>query len=118
MAKRFIDTELFNDKWFMSLKKDSKLFWIYLITSCNHAGIIEFNEPLIKFQTGLNSLNTVIKELDNRLITLDNDYYFIPNFLEYRYNNLPDSKVRSQQSAMNILRKFNGMKKNKQLLKG
>lgn len=106
MAKRFIDTELFNDKWFMSLKKDSKLFWIYLITSCNHAGIIEFNEPLIKFKTGLNSLDTVIKDLDNRLIPLDNDYYFVPKFLEYQYNNFPNSKVRSQQSAINILRRF------------
>lgn len=106
MAKRFIDTELFNDKWFMLLKKDSKLFWIYLITSCNHAGIIEFNEPLIKFKTGLNSLDTVIKDLDNRLIPLDNDYYFVPKFLEYQYNNFPNSNVRSQQSAINILRKF------------
>jgi hypothetical protein len=106
MAKRFIDTNIFDDKWFMLLKKDSKLFWIYLITNCNHAGIIEFNEPLIKFKTGLNSLETVIKELDNRLIMLENDYYFIPKFLEYQYNNFPNSNVRSQISAINILRKF------------
>lgn len=107
MAKRFIDTELFNDKWFMSLKKDAKLFWIYLITSCNHAGIIEMNEPLMKLQTGINSLQTVIKELENRLIPLENDYYFIPKFLEYQYNKFPNSKVRAQKSAIDLLIRFN-----------
>lgn len=106
MAKRFIDTGIFTDKWFMSLTKDSKLFWIYLITNCNHAGIIEINEQLAKFQTGIKSLETVIKELDKRLHRLENDYFFIPKFLEYQYNNFPNSGVRAQKSAIDILIKF------------
>lgn len=106
MAKRFIDTDLFSDKWFMSLKKDAKLFWIYLISSCNHAGIIEVNEPLVKLQTGINSLETVIKELGNRLIPLKNDYFFLPKFLEYQYPKFPNSKVRAQKSAIEILMRF------------
>jgi len=106
MAKRFIDTEIFNDKWFMSLSKDSKLFWIYLMTNCNHAGIIELNEPLIKLQTDIRDLQRVIKGLGNRLVTLKNDYYFIPKFLMYQYNGFPNSNVRAQQSAIDILVKF------------
>lgn len=106
MAKRFIDTEIFTDKWFMSLSKDSKLFWIYLMTNCNHAGIIELNEPLIKLQTDIRDLQRVIEELGNRLVTLSQDYYFIPKFLIYQYNGFPNSNVRAQQSAIDLLRKF------------
>ncbi len=107
MAKRFIDTGLFDDSWFMDLTKECKLFWIYCITKCNHAGIIELNERLVKFQTGINSLETVVKGLGNRLVSVKEKYYFIPKFLEYQYPNFPNSKVKSQKSAMDILDKFN-----------
>lgn len=90
----------------MSLKKDAKLFWIYLITSCNHAGIIELNEPLIKLQTGIGNLETVIKELDNRLVTLNDDYIFMPKFIEYQYPKFPNSKVKAQKSVIDILIRY------------
>lgn len=107
MAKRFIDTQLFDDPWYMDLSKDSKIFWIYLITKCNHAGIIELNERLFKFQTGLKCMQTVIKELGNRLVSVRDQYFFIPKFLDFQYPNFPNSKVKSQKSALDILIKFN-----------
>jgi len=107
MAKRFIDTGLFDDSWFMNLTNECKLFWIYCITKCNHAGIIELNGRLVKFQIGINSIETVIKGLGNRLVSVKEKYYFIPKFLEYQYPNFPNSKVKSQKSAMDILSKFN-----------
>ena len=104
MAKRFIDTKIFDDSWFMELSLESKLLWIYLITKCNHAGIIEYNKKLWEFHTGLNSLETVIKELTNRLVSVnDSKYYFIPKFITYQYPNFPNSKVRAQDSAIKIL---------------
>jgi len=106
MAKRFIDTGLFDDPWFMDLSKDAKIFWVYCITKCDHAGIIELNERLFKFQTGLKSMQTVIKELSNRLIMVNEQYYFIPKFIVFQYPNFPNSKVRSQKSAIDILNKF------------
>ena len=48
MAKRFIDTEIFNDDWFMELSKDAKLFYIFYITNCDHAGILKLNLYNIK----------------------------------------------------------------------
>lgn len=106
MAKRFIDTSLFDDSWFMSLSKDGKIFWLYLITKCDHAGIIELNEILAKVQTGLKSLLTVTKELDNRLIKLRDNYYFIPKFIDFQYPKFPQSNVRQQESAIKRLCEF------------
>jgi len=44
MAKRFIDTNYFNDPFVLSLKPDDKLLYIYLWTICDHAGIFEIND--------------------------------------------------------------------------
>lgn len=107
MAKRFIDTGLFDDKWFSDLTKDQKLLWIYLFTKCNHAGIIEYNQKLWEFQTELKGLDTLMEGLGNRLVTVRNgEYYFIPKFLKYQYPKFPNSKVKSQASALKLLDEF------------
>jgi len=91
MAKRFIDTALFDDSWFMDLSVENKLFFVYLITNCDHAGIIDLNLKLAEFKTGikglLNSFQTVSKEFGNRLIFLRDNYYFVPKFIKYQYPN-------------------------------
>lgn len=105
MAKRFIDTDLFDDPWFMDLSKDGKIFWIYLLTKCDHAGVIDLNKKLAQFQTDINCLDTVIEELGNRLVTVREQLYFIPKFLEFQYPGFPGSKAKAQISALEILRK-------------
>ncbi len=106
MAKRFIDTGLFDDDWFMDLSKDAKLLWIYFITKCDHAGTIKLNEKLCKVQTDIKDLESIIKQLGNRLVTVSEHIYFIPKFIEYQYPGFPNSKVRQQQSAVEILVKY------------
>jgi hypothetical protein len=116
MAKRFIDTGLFEDAWFLDLSKDCKLLWVYLITKCDHAGIIEFNPKLWQFHTGIKGIETVIKGLTNRLIRVNESYFFIPKFLSYQYPGFPNSKVRAQISAIKILIKFNLFDEEKETL--
>lgn len=108
MSKRFIDTGLFDDPWFMDLSKDAKLLWIYMITRCDHAGIIELNKRLVIFQTDIKDLDTLIKELGNRLITLNEQLtvFFIPKFIEFQYPNFPQSNVKQQQGAIKQLEKY------------
>jgi len=107
MSKRFIDTNLFSDEWFMDLSKDGKLLWLYLITNCDHAGLISINAKLCRFQTGIKSLETTYKELGNRLVTISKGFIFIPKFITFQYPNFPYSKVRAQVSAINRLKEFN-----------
>ena len=106
MAKRFIDTGLFDDDWFMDLSKDAKLLWIYLITRCDHAGILKLNEKLCKVQTDIKDLNITIKQLGNRLVTVKEHLYFIPKYIEFQYPGFPNSRVRQQISAVDILIKY------------
>lgn len=104
MAKRLIDTNLFADEWFSELSKDEKLFFIYFITNCDHAGVLKLNKKLCEFQTGVKS-ERVIEGLGNRLVRV-NDALFMPKFLAFQYPGFPNSKVRAQDSAMKILENF------------
>jgi len=106
MAKRFIDTGIFDDTWFMDLSKDAKIAWLYLITKCDHAGIIEINEKLIVLQTGIKSWSTVRQELNSRLINLRDKYFFIPKFIQFQYPNFPKSNVNQQSGAIKRLCEF------------
>jgi hypothetical protein len=106
MAKRFIDTGIFDDAWYMDLSKDGKILWLYFITKCDHAGMLNLNIKLCKVQTGINDIPTVIKELGNRLVTVSQLLYFIPKFIEFQYPNFPNSNVKQQASAIEILSKY------------
>lgn len=106
MAKRFIDTGIFDDTWFMDLSKDGKITWLYLITKCDHAGIIEINEKLLKVQTGINSWATVCQEFRGRLFNIRDAYYFIPKFIQFQYPGFPKSNVNQQAGAIKRLTEF------------
>ena len=105
MAKRFIDTGLFDDDWFMELAKDAKILWIYFLTKCDHAGLIKLNPKLCEIQTGVKDISGTIKQLGNRIVTVTERLYFIPKFLQYQYPGFPNSKAKAQLSAIEILTK-------------
>ena len=107
MAKRFIDTALFDDHWYSELSKDGKLAWLYYITKCDHAGIFRIAKKTAEFQTGIKSWGTVTEELGNRLIRLEDDKYFIPKFILYQYPKGLSDNVTAQKSAKDILLKYN-----------
>jgi hypothetical protein len=107
MAKRLIDTELFDDPWFMDLSLSGKTLWVYCITKCDHAGILKWNDRLIQFQTGVKDIQTVKGEIGDRLVTVSKEYIFIPKFFEFQYPSYPEKKFKAAESAVEILRKFN-----------
>jgi hypothetical protein len=106
MAKRFIDTGLFDDEWFSELKLQSKIFWIYFITKCDHAGFLKYNERLIKFQTGIQDLPETLKEFSpNRVVRVSEQLLFSPKFVHYQYPHFPNCNFAAAKSAMQIMTK-------------
>ena len=49
MAKRFLDTNVFDKEWFQELEPKFKLFWFYMISKCDHAGIWNVNMRMANF---------------------------------------------------------------------
>lgn len=107
MAKRFIDTEIFSDSWFMDLSVPAKLLWFYCLTNCDHAGIIEWNKKLIRFQTDIEDLETVTKELGKSLLTVNDHMKFLPKFFEYQYPKYPYKRFAAADGAVLLLVKYN-----------
>jgi len=107
MAKRFISTEIFDDEWFCSITKEAKLFFIYYITKCDHAGVLRLNKRLFEFQTGVKNFDTLIKEFDNCIVRVKEQLFFMPKFIKFQYPDFPKSNVRQQYSAIKILKELN-----------
>ena len=110
MAKRFISTEIFKDEWFMDLSSNAKLLYIYFITTCDHAGIVDVNWKLAEFLTGIEELRksyqSLLEEFGDRFVFLKKSYYFIPKFIWFQYPGFPKSNVNQQQGAIKRLKEF------------
>lgn len=97
MAKRFITTELFKDAWYMDLPNKYKLFWIFLLTDCNHCGVWQVNYKVASFYVGEHLEPSECERiLSDRISKInDNKYWFIPKFIEFQYGETLSRKNRA-----------------------
>lgn len=87
MAKRFLDSNTFSDKFIRKLTPAHKLFWVYLITNCDHAGIwaVELDVAAIRCGFELEEAK-IIESFGDRIIILEGgEKWFIPKFIKYQY---------------------------------
>ena len=116
MAKRFLDTNIWNKKWIRELDPKLKLFWLYLMSKCDHAGIYDVDIELASFQLKVElSEKEILKAFNGNIKIIKNNKWFIPKFIDFQYGTLND-KVNAHRSAINILEKY-GLYKNKELIK-
>ena len=109
MAKRFTDiTKWTNNKWYFNLSIESKLFWIYLLDSCDSVGVWEENIKLANITIGYTySLDTLLKDFKKQIyIFKDNRKWWIKDFCDFQYGNLKeDSPSKPIQSYISLLKK-------------
>ena len=87
MAKRFVDTKIWDKAWFRRLTPKNKLFWIYLLTKCDHAGIWDADWEAAEFLIGeWVDYNELPPEITDKMEYIKgDDQYFIPKFVEFQY---------------------------------
>ena len=92
LAKRFVDTKIWDKQWFRKLRLKQKLLWLYIVTKCDHAGIWDADFEAASFFIGE---EVSIKDLDfmsNKVIKVktksESEQLFIPDFIEYQYGKL------------------------------
>ena len=95
MAKRFIDTKIWDKSWFRKLDPKDKLIWIYILTKCDHAGIFDADwEAMAFFIKGIGSRNgfqDLPETIKEKMTLVKDDQYFIPSFIEYQYGTLREN---------------------------
>ena len=83
--KRFTDTLKWEKEWFLSLDVGDKLVWLYLLDSCNEAGLWNVNWRLCSMLTGV-ELTGPSEEIEKQLIKTNHEkVYYLKGFMEFQY---------------------------------
>ena len=94
MAKRFTDSRKWHDTWFGELPRKYKFFWIYILDTCNHAGIFEVNLKLASFHLeDTYTREDVLQVFKDKLIVVSESKWFIPKFISFQYPNLNPASI-------------------------
>jgi len=104
MAKRFTATEKWADPWFCALSSQAKLFWIYILDNCDHAGIWDPNWPLVKHHLNVNETDLAVEQIKERVQVLNSGKWFISKFIDFQYGELRKDN-RAHNSVINRLEK-------------
>jgi len=108
MAKRFIDTEIWNNTWFMDLLPIEKIMFFYIVTKCDYVGVWNPNFRLASFvinsEWDLN-WNELLKKTKGNIEVLENGKWFLPDFCKFQYGELSEQS-RPHQTYIKKLKEY------------
>jgi len=114
MAKRHIDTLLYDREWFQVLHPVYKCFWHYICGKCDHAGIWEVNMRLAQFSidseisTGIElDYDNVLKVFDMRIVDLGRNKWYIAKYVMYHQGSILYANNNFHMSIIKVLNKYN-----------
>jgi hypothetical protein len=113
VSKRFHDTEIWQEDWFISLPKDYRHFWFYLKDDCDHAGIWR---PKIAAFNKMNDCNVDLGKAiaffnkdrnggSERVHLLKNGRWFLTGFIPFQYGEVLNVASRLHASIYALLLK-------------
>ena len=91
MANRFTDSEKYKDPWFGNLQPKYKALYLYMLDTCDLAGFWKANFNLFKFFWGFEMSHGDMGNFDGRVIKIDDETYFITEFIKFQYKNLSET---------------------------
>jgi len=105
MAKRFTDSEKWQDAWFTELTIDQKIIWIYLLDHCDNAGLWKINMKNLNYFC---STNITVEEFfiifSKRITKVGEDICYINKYCNFQYGpNFLKSDNKAVKSAINRL---------------
>lgn len=116
MACRFVDTEVWEEDWFIELGMEYQHFWRYITDNCNHAGIWKPNKSGFEMRTRAKvNLDLFLKKVNGdkeRILRLRDGNWFLTGFIKFQWFNKKESfdlvlSNRLHQSIYSELQKHN-----------
>ena len=111
MAKRFHETAIWGEDWFIALPKDYRLFWFYILDDCDHAGVWKPNvttfNKLFDCTVSLKEALELFNLDKSRVMCLANSRWFIPQFIPFQYGTSLVKTNHMHQGILKILSENN-----------
>lgn len=109
MAKRFISTEIWNEDWFLDMPIEYKLFWYYVISNCDHAGIFKVNLRSFCSLNGVKLDKNLALQYFNtnkdRIRVLSENLWLIEDFFAFQYGGTFNANNRVHNSIEKLYSK-------------
>lgn len=99
MAKRFTATEIWGEDWFLEMPSEYKLFWYYMLSTCDHGGLFKVNLRSFRGLVGVEiSSETALEHFNNskqRIRVVNNSVWLIEDFFVFQYGTTfnPNNKM-------------------------
>lgn len=99
MGKRFTDTEIWDQDWYVELPTKYKLFWNYIKDKCDNAGFWRPNKVVAQRIIGepinIQEFIEFVNNDKDRIIVLPTGRWFLKDFFIFQYGEIfsPDSPV-------------------------
>jgi hypothetical protein len=104
MAKRFTDTEKWKDEWFLELEPLMKILWLYILDSCDHAGVWKVNFKLASYSIGTAlDRQSALKALGDRIVVVSLDKWHVPKFITYQQKGFLNPSNNAHRGIINLL---------------
>ena len=107
MAKRFTDTDKWKKGFIRGLSPKYKMFWLYILDDCNHAGIWEADFEVASIRIGSKITEAeAIKVMASQIKIFDGgNKWFIPRFIDFQYGTLNENS-RPHLAVIKLLDKY------------
>lgn len=106
MAKRFVDSELWDKEWYMELSLKHKCFMRFLFDKCDASGVWSANWILATSYIGEKISEEDIKALGARVRKIGEKKYFLDDFISFQYGNLSPA-CKPHLKIIGLLEKHN-----------
>lgn len=93
MAKRFTDTDKWRNPWFRKLPATYKALWLYIVDSCDNAGVWMVDMELAEFSVGEElDISKALELYGDRIeVMADGKRWHVVDFVAFHYGTLSSS---------------------------
>lgn len=108
MSKRFVDTELWDKKWYMTLSPKLKCLAKYVRDKCDLAGIWDCNYQLASVYIGEKVTEEELLAIDNgkQFEKITDEKVYCTGFIEFQYGQSLNEQSPIHKKVMDILDKY------------
>lgn len=111
MAKRFTSTEIWGEDWFLDMPNDYKLYWYYVLSSCDHCGLFKVNSGSFCRLLGVKiDSKEALRFFNNgkdRILEVSSSIWLINDFFVYQYGDKFNINNRVHASIEKAYKRYN-----------